>query len=161
MGSSSDVDYARLSIEALSKFGIASDAFVASAHRTPERAAEIARTAREKGYSVIIALAGYSAHLAGALAAGTSLPVIAVPLEGSPLGGLDALFASVVMPRGVPVATVAVGKAGAYNAGVLAARIIGASDGQVAAALQKESERMARSVEAAHEDVARELSQGE
>jgi len=153
MGSSSDAEYARETTRALEFFGIEYDLVVASAHRSPAKAARLAETAAETGYSVLIALAGFSAHLAGCLAAGTALPVIGVPLEGSPLAGIDALLATVQMPRGVPVATVAVGKAGAYNAGVLAARIIGLSDSAVAEKLVGFSQRLADSVEKAESEV--------
>jgi len=120
----------------LERLGIAHDVTVASAHRTPEVVAEYSRTARDQGVRVIIAGAGMSAALPGAVAAHTTLPVIGVPLDGSPLSGLDALLSIVQMPPGVPVATVAVGKAGAKNAAILAAQILAVGDETVARALE-------------------------
>ena len=104
-----------------------------SAHRTPDKAAEYAATAEQRGLQVIIAGAGAAAHLAGAIAANTTLPVIGVPIDSSSLKGLDALLATAQMPAGIPVATMAIGKAGAANAGILAAQIIGRTDSNVAA----------------------------
>ncbi|MDP8229253.1 MAG: 5-(carboxyamino)imidazole ribonucleotide mutase, partial [Candidatus Electryoneaceae bacterium] len=107
-----------------SYFGIQADYVVSSAHRNPEMTAELARTARDKGYSVIICAAGMAAHLAGVCAAHSILPVIGVPLAGGILDGIDALLSTVQMPKGVPVATFAVGKAGAVNSAVFCARIL-------------------------------------
>jgi len=161
MGSSSDLDYARETLKALELFGIGFDLVVTSAHRSPARTADFARSAAGQGYSAVIALAGYSAHLAGSLAAGTNLPVIGVPLDSSPLAGVDALLATAQMPRGVPVAALAVGKAGAYNAGVLAARIIALSDSDVASRLEDFSQRLEASVDKADAEVAEKLRAGE
>lgn len=112
----------------LSRFGIPFEMRVSSAHRQPEETAAFVRDAERNGFSIIIAAAGMAAHLAGAAAAHTTLPVIGVPLEGSPLHGLDALYSTVQMPAGIPVATVAIGSAGAKNAAVLAAEILALND---------------------------------
>src|SRR6202023_961060 len=132
MGSDSDLDIMRESAKALEEFGIEYEIDVTSAHRAPERTAEFARKAAGRGIRVIIAGAGGAAHLAGVIAAHTSLPVIGVPLPSTSLQGMDSLLATVQMPAGIPVATVAIGKPGATNAGILAAQIIGLSDGSVA-----------------------------
>ena len=123
MGSDSDFTVMSASIEAPEKSELPLEAQVLSAHRLPAETAEFAKNAAGRGIAVIIAGAGGAAHLAGVIAALTPLPVIAVPLSSSPIGGIDALYAMVQMPRGIPVATVAVD--GAYNAGILAAQIIG------------------------------------
>ena len=129
MGSDSDLEVMRSCIEQLESFGIKPVVRIISAHRTPKIAAEFAQNAAEKGIKVIIAAAGMAAHLAGALAAQTILPIIGVPLmSSSGLGGIDALLSTVQMPPGVPVATVAVGKAGAKNAAVLAVQILALAD---------------------------------
>ncbi len=129
MGSDSDMDVMRGCIEQLGEFGIKPAVRVISAHRTPEMAAEFAENAAKDGVKVIIAAAGMAAHLAGALAARTTLPVIGVPLiSSSGLEGIDAFLSTVQMPPGVPVATVAIGKAGAKNAAVLAVQILALSD---------------------------------
>jgi len=125
MGSKSDTEAVQPSLEILTKFGIDYEALVISAHRTPEKARQFGLSAREQGFEVIIAAAGAAAHLPGVLAGWTTLPVIGVPLSGSELKGIDALYAIVQMPAGIPVATVAVGAAGAKNAAYLAAEILG------------------------------------
>ena len=130
MGSKSDLELMRPACTELEQFGIAYDIRVMSAHRTPERCAEFARTARERGIKVMICAAGGAAHLAGVVAAHTTLPVIGVPLARTPLAGQDALLATVQMPKGIPVATVAID--GAANAAILAAQIIGVSDSRMA-----------------------------
>jgi phosphoribosylaminoimidazole carboxylase PurE protein len=112
----------------LARFGVEYSTHVLSAHRTPEKTRDFAREARKKGFKVIIAGAGMAAHLAGAVASETTLPVIGVPMAGSAVGGLDALLATVQMPAGVPVATVAIGGSGAHNAAVLAVEILALSD---------------------------------
>ena len=129
MGSDSDLNVMQGCIEQLREFGIEPTVRILSAHRTPQATAEFAQTAEARGVKVIIAAAGMAAHLAGALAAWTTLPVIGVPLagEGGP-AGLDALLSTVQMPPGVPVATVAIGKAGARNAAVLAVQILALTD---------------------------------
>lgn len=129
MGSDSDLSVMKEVLQALEKFDLPYEVQILSAHRLPEETAEFAKNAADKGIDVIIAGAGGAAHLAGVIAALTPLPVIAVPLKNSSLGGIDALYAMVQMPRGIPVATVAVD--GAYNAGILAAQIIGVKESQV------------------------------
>lgn len=127
MGSASDADTMRGAADVLESYGIPYDMTVASAHRAPERTRTLARNAEKEGYFVVIAGAGAAAHLAGLVAAESVLPVIGVPLSGSALYGFDALLSTVQMPAGVPVATVAIGKAGAQNAGHLAAQILSLS----------------------------------
>ena len=124
MGSDSDLPVMEEAIEILKKFKIKFEVIVASAHRSPERTREYARKASERGIEVIIAGAGHGAHLAGVIASYTPLPVIGVPINSSPLLGIDALLSTVQMPPGVPVATMAIGKAGAKNAAIFAARIL-------------------------------------
>src|SRR5437773_220005 len=128
MGSDSDWPVMSAAAERLAALGIAHEARVLSAHRSPDETARFAREARDQGYRVIICGAGAAAHLAGAVAAQTTLPVLGVPLDASGVQGLDALLATVQMPKGVPVATVAVGAAGAENAAILAAQILALSD---------------------------------
>ncbi|MBM3477274.1 MAG: 5-(carboxyamino)imidazole ribonucleotide mutase [Armatimonadetes bacterium] len=149
MGSTSDAKIMQPAAEALAELGIECEVRVLSAHRTPDAAAEYAATARERGLRAIIAGAGSAAHLAGALAARTTLPVIGVPVSSSALAGLDALYATVQMPPGIPVATVAID--GARNAALLAAQIIGTADPAVAARLDEQRAEMARKVLAANE----------
>ena len=132
MGSDSDLDIMREAAKALEQFGIEYEVDVTSAHRSPERTTEYARKAAARGIRVIIAGAGGAAHLAGVIAAHTSLPVIGVPIPSTSLQGMDSLLATVQMPAGIPVATVAIGEAGAKNAAWLAARIIGLTDTAVA-----------------------------
>lgn len=132
MGSQSDEPVMQESSKWLSFFGIESDLVVASAHRNPDKVRELMMTAKEKGFGVVIAAAGMAAALPGVCAAYTSLPVLGVPLEGGLPGGVDALYSIVQMPAGLPVGTLAVGKAGARNAAVLAARIIALADEGVA-----------------------------
>jgi len=157
MGSDSDWPVMAEAGKALTELGIASEAHVSSAHRTPERTARLAREAAGRGLKVIICGAGAAAHLAGVVAAESELPVLGVPLAASDLFGLDALLATVQMPGGVPVGTLAIGKAGARNAGLLAARIIGLSDPEVAARVRAARERMARDVEAKDEALQQKL----
>lgn len=128
MGSASDWPVIKESFETLRRFHIEVEVRVQSAHRTPDGAAEFARTAEERGVKVILAAAGMAAHLAGVLAAHTILPVIGIPVQGGALNGLDALLSTVQMPAGIPVATVAIGKAGAVNAALLAVQILALSD---------------------------------
>ncbi|MFC1800120.1 5-(carboxyamino)imidazole ribonucleotide mutase [Candidatus Eisenbacteria bacterium] len=128
MGSKSDAEVMERAGGVLDRFGVEYSTHVLSAHRTPEKTRDFARDARKKGFKVIIAGAGMAAHLAGAVASETTLPVIGVPLAGSAVGGLDALLATVQMPTGVPVATVAIGGSGAHNAAVLAIEILALSD---------------------------------
>ncbi len=147
MGSDSDLPAVSPAAETLERLGIPCETQVASAHRSPERAAALAREARGRGVKVIIAAAGGAAHLAGALAAHTTLPVIGVPMASGTLGGMDALLATVQMPSGVPVATVAIN--GARNAAILAAEILATSDNGVASKLDEMRKEMAAKVEAA------------
>lgn len=126
MGSDSDLPVIRKTINTLEEFGITTETHILSAHRTPEQAWSFSSKARENGFGVIIAAAGKAAHLAGVLAAHTTLPVIGIPIKASALDGLDALLSTVQMPKGIPVATVAID--GAENAAILAAQILGVVD---------------------------------
>ena len=128
MGSDSDWPLVKKACETLDGFGVAYETRVISAHRTPELAIEYTRSAEERGLKEIIAAAGGAAHLGGVLAAGTVLPVIGIPVAGGAINGLDALYATVQMPGGVTVATVAVGSAGPVNAALLAVQILGTAD---------------------------------
>ncbi|HEV3510551.1 MAG TPA: 5-(carboxyamino)imidazole ribonucleotide mutase [Candidatus Sulfotelmatobacter sp.] len=147
MGSDSDLEIMREAGKALDGFGIAYEMDVTSAHRSPDRTAEFARKAAERGIRVIIAGAGGAAHLAGVIAAHTTLPVIGVPIPSTSLNGLDSLLATVQMPAGIPVATVAIGKPGATNAGILAAQMIGLADAAVGKKLLEHKEKLAKGVE--------------
>src|ERR1700740_2610712 len=147
MGSDSDLEIMREAAKALEEFGIAYEIDVTSAHRSPDRTADYARKAAGRGVRVIIAGAGGAAHLAGVIAAHTTLPVIGVPIPSTSLQGMDSLLATVQMPAGVPGATVAIGKPGATNAGILAAQILGVADSGVAKKLSSYKEKLARSVE--------------
>jgi phosphoribosylaminoimidazole carboxylase PurE protein len=148
MGSASDLEVMREAEKRLDSFGIPYETRIMSAHRTPDQAAEYAATAQQRGLEVIICGAGAAAHLAGAIAANTTLPVIGVPIDSSSLKGLDALLATVQMPAGIPVATMAIGKAGAANAGIFAAAVVGRKDADVAAKLAQFKKEMAAGVEA-------------
>ena len=147
MGSDSDYKVMEETVAALKKFDIPFEMTVASAHRSPEKAYEFASSARKRGLKVIIAGAGHAAHLAGAIAAYTSLPVIGVPIDSSALQGLDSLLSTVQMPPGIPVATVAIGKPGARNAGILAAQILAVSDAGLEKMLDNYKKEMAAKVE--------------
>lgn len=147
MGSDSDLPVMREAAKVLAEFGVECEMTVASAHRSPERAAQFARSAVERGLDVIIAGAGGAAHLAGVMAAGTTLPVIAVPIASSPLSGFDALLSSVQMPPGVPVAVMAVGPWGARNAGFFAVQIIARRVPELREALTLHKQKMADEVE--------------
>src|ERR1700674_1750242 len=147
MGSDSDLDTTREAAKALEDFGIAYEIDVTSAHRSPDRTADYARKAASRGIRVIIAGAGGAAHLAGVIAAHTTLPVIGVPIPSTVLNGLDSLLATVQMPAGIPVATVAIGKPGATNAGILAAQVLGLSSPAIAKKLGEHKEKLARGVE--------------
>ena len=146
MGSDSDLPVMQEAFELLTNFGVPAEITVASAHRSPQRVSEYARTARGRGLRVLIAGAGGAAHLAGVLAAETSLPVIGVPIASSPLTGWDALLSTVQMPAGVPVATMAVGKAGARNAAILAAQILAVADNKLQERLEHYKEELAEKV---------------
>ena len=135
MGSDSDLPVVQKAADVLSDFGVPYEIHIYSAHRTPVEAREFSTTAKEKGFGVIIAAAGMAAHLAGAMAAGTTLPVIGIPIKSEQLGGLDALLSTVQMPSGIPVATVAID--GAKNAAVLAVEILALGDEALSAKLEK------------------------
>jgi phosphoribosylaminoimidazole carboxylase PurE protein len=147
MGSDSDLDIMREAAKALDGFGIVYEIDVTSAHRSPDRTADYARKAASRGIRVIIAGAGGAAHLAGVIAAHTTLPVIGVPIPSTSLNGLDSLLATVQMPAGIPVATVAIGKPGATNAGILAAQMLGLSSAALARKLEEHKEALANGVE--------------
>ena len=144
MGSDSDWPVVKAACAELKKFEIPCEAHILSAHRTPAQAAEFARSARANGFGAIICAAGMAAHLAGAFAANTTLPVIGIPMKGGAMDGLDALLATVQMPSGIPVATVALN--GAKNAAVLAAQILAVSDAGLAAKLDQAREEMAAQI---------------
>ncbi|MBR6028950.1 MAG: 5-(carboxyamino)imidazole ribonucleotide mutase [Clostridia bacterium] len=144
MGSDSDLPVVRKAADMLASLGIPCEAHVYSAHRTPDQARDFARSAREQGFGVLIAAAGMAAHLAGAIAANTTLPVIGIPCPGSLLDGLDALLSTVQMPSGIPVATVAVG--GGANAALLAAQILAVEDAALAARLEEKRRKDAQAV---------------
>lgn len=146
MGSASDADTMRETVKVLNEFGIDSTMTVSSAHRSPQRTHDLVSRAEADGYSVIVAGAGAAAHLAGVVASLTVLPVIGVPLAGTPLAGFDALLSTVQMPAGIPVATVAVGKAGAQNAGHLAVQILAQGDPSLRDKLRVKRAAMAEAV---------------
>ena len=146
MGSDSDWAVMKNAASVLADFGIPFEATVASAHRSPDKTAEYAQTARSRGIKVIIAGAGAAAHLAGAIVAKTTLPVIGVPLNASSLNGLDALLATVQMPSGVPVATMAIGAAGAKNAAIFAAQILATTNPELEDRLQRFKRELAEQV---------------
>ena len=144
MGSDSDWSVVKSACGVLKDFGIEYEARILSAHRTPAAAAEFAKNARANGFGVILCAAGMAAHLAGAFAANTTLPVIGIPMKGGAMDGLDALLATVQMPSGIPVATVALN--GAKNAAVLAAQILAVEDAALAERLEAERAAMARQI---------------
>jgi 5-(carboxyamino)imidazole ribonucleotide mutase len=146
LGSDSDLPHVREGLDVLGDLAIATEVRILSAHRTPDAVDELARGARERGVKVLIGVAGGAAHLPGVLAARTTLPVIGVPVPTDMAGGLDSLLSIVQMPGGIPVATVAAGKAGGRNAALLAAQILGVADGRVAAALQDMRQAMTAKV---------------
>jgi 5-(carboxyamino)imidazole ribonucleotide mutase len=148
MGSDSDLEIMNEAAKALDDFGIPYEIDVSSAHRSPARTSEFSRNAESRGIKVIIAGAGGAAHLAGVIAAESTLPVIAVPIASTPLNGLDSLLAMVQMPAGIPVATVAIGKAGGTNAGILAAQIIATADPEIMKKMHAHKEKLAKGVEA-------------
>jgi phosphoribosylaminoimidazole carboxylase PurE protein len=149
MGSASDWPIMQGAADMLTRLHIPYEVTVSSAHRAPQRTAALAREAAQRGVQVIIAGAGGAAHLAGVIAAETILPVIGVPIASSSLQGLDALLATVQMPQGVPVATVAIGNSGAANAGILAAQMIALHDAEVAQRLRQYKAELAAGVERA------------
>lgn len=147
MGSDSDLKVMREAEKRLDYFGIAYETRILSAHRTPHKTQEYAASAAGRGIEVIIVGAGAAAHLAGVVAAHTTLPVIGVPIDSSSLKGLDALLSTVQMPAGVPVATMAIGKAGAANAGIFATAILAREDSRLSAKLVQLKKEMASGVE--------------
>ena len=146
IGSDSDLPIMIEAVKVLEKFGVGCEVEVCSAHRSPARAGEFARTARERGLKVIIAGAGAAAHLAGVIAAETTLPVIGVPIDSSPLKGFDSLLSTVQMPPGVPVGTMAVGKSGATNAALFAVQILATADETLAAGMAEHKKKLAQGV---------------
>lgn len=153
MGSDSDWPLVKKACETLEKFGVAYETRVISAHRTPDVALDYSRTAEARGLKVIIAAAGGAAHLGGVLAAGTVLPVIGIPVAGGALNGLDALYATVQMPSGVPVACVACGSAGPTNAALLAIQILGTADAGLRDRFHAHKEELRKKVAAANERI--------
>src|SRR5215218_8353241 len=151
MGSDSDAPVMQGALDILIEFGIPAEMTVASAHRSPDRVMRLVRDAPGRGVKVFIVGAGAAAHLAGVVAAHTTMPVIGVPIDSSALKGLDALLSTVQMPPGVPVATVSIGKPGATNAAVLAAQIIGVADAAMASRLETYKKTLADKVEKAAE----------
>lgn len=158
MGSDTDLPVMREAAATLKKFGIPFEIEITSAHRSPDRTHEYARTAAERGLKAIIVGAGGASHLAGIIAGVTTLPVIAVPMATTPLSGMDALLSTVQMPSGVPVGVMAVDKAGAINAAIYAAEIIATSDPEMARRLAKHKEDLARSVAEKSEKLKREFN---
>jgi len=146
MGSDSDLPTMNEAVKVLTEYGVGCEVKILSAHRSPDDTARFARSAREKGFSVIIAGAGGAAHLAGVVASHTTLPVIGVPMETKELKGIDSLLSTIQMPFGVPVATVAIGKTGAKNAGVLALQILGVTDRTIAKKLENLKRSLVESV---------------
>ena len=137
MGSQSDWTTMKETADTLAALGVAHEALIVSAHRTPDRLTEFAKGAKKAGYKVIVAGAGGAAHLPGMVAAMTTLPVLGVPVESKAMSGMDSLYSIVQMPAGVPVGTLAIGRAGAINAAILAASILALNDTKVAAALER------------------------
>ena len=161
MGSASDWEGMRGAVEALRVLGVRSEVRVLSAHRTPDQAVTYARQAASRGIKVIIAGAGWAAHLAGAMAAHSILPVIGVPMDSSPLNGMDALLSTVQMPPGIPVATVAIGPGGAKNAGILAAQILATSDPELTLRLREERKKLSQKILTADQNLTRRAMAGE
>jgi phosphoribosylaminoimidazole carboxylase PurE protein len=155
MGSATDLPIMEEAASTLESFGIGYDMTISSAHRSPERTIAYIKSAPERGIKVIIVGAGAAAHLAGTIAAHSTLPVIGVPIHSSPLGGLDALLSTVQMPSGVPVATMAVGKAGAKNAAILAAQILALSNEELAKKLEAYKAKLEEDVARAAEEALR------
>ncbi|WP_306534194.1 5-(carboxyamino)imidazole ribonucleotide mutase [Geobacter sp.] len=160
MGSDSDISIMEEAAKVLDEFGVTWEMRVASAHRSPKKAGALASGAADRGVKAIIAGAGMAAHLAGVIAADTVLPVIAVPIPGGALNGVDALYAMVQMPGGIPVATMAIGKAGAKNAGLLATQIIALGDPSLTVKLHAHKQAMADEVEAKDKALQERLGRG-
>jgi 5-(carboxyamino)imidazole ribonucleotide mutase len=153
MGSDSDLPVMEEAVKVLTEFSIPHELFLTSAHRTPERTTVFARGAAKRGVKIIIVGAGAAAHLAGVIASQTLLPVIGVPIDATSLQGLDALLATVQMPGGIPVATMAIGKAGAKNAALFAVRLLALEDADLQKKLQSYIRKMASDVERKHENL--------
>ncbi len=160
MGSASDWPLVKGAADTLTSFGVPFEVRVLSAHRTPAEASSYASSAVSRGLKVLVAAAGGAAHLAGVLAAHTVLPVIGIPVQGGALNGLDALLATVQMPSGIPVATVAVGKAGATNAALLAVQILATSDAALASRMRDYKQQLGEKVRKADADLQREIGGG-
>jgi phosphoribosylaminoimidazole carboxylase PurE protein len=159
MGSDNDYEIMKETAVALRQFGIPFEMTVSSAHRTPERTSRYVREARGRGIKILIAGAGAAAHLAGVVAAETTLPVIAVPIDATALNGIDALLAMVQMPAGIPVATMAIGKAGARNAGIFAAQMLAVHDAGLSDQLVRFKADMAQGVEAKADALSKRLKE--
>ena len=153
MGSKSDLPIVQAAADTLAEFNISYNMYILSAHRTPEEVVKKIRESESNGVKVFIAAAGMAAHLAGAIAAQTTKPVLGIPLAGGDLDGMDALLATVQMPKGVPVATFAIGKSGAINAAICAAQIIGTSDADMSAKLDEYKIKMHDDVLKANESI--------
>ena len=153
MGSKSDLPVVQAAADTLAEFNISYNMYILSAHRTPEEVVKKIRESESNGVKVFIAAAGMAAHLAGAIAAQTTKPVLGIPLAGGDLDGMDALLATVQMPKGVPVATFAIGKSGAINAAICAAQIIGTSDADMSAKLDEYKIKMHDDVLKANESI--------
>jgi len=158
MGSKTDWPVLELTVKTLREFGVESTVNVLSAHRTPHDAVELAGNAKDNGFQVIIGAAGGAAHLCGVLAGHTTLPVIGIPVKGWALDGMDSLLSTVQMPKGVPVATVAIGKAGAINAAILAVQMMALADEELAAKLVEYKKNMAAEVLKADAELQAELN---
>jgi phosphoribosylaminoimidazole carboxylase PurE protein len=158
MGSASDWKVMEHCFNTLKEFGITADVNALSAHRTPHQACELAENAKANGTQVIIGAAGGAAHLSGVLAGHTTLPVIGVPMPAWSLDGMDSLLSTVQMPKGVPVATVAIGKAGAINAAILAVQIMALSDEELAAKMVEYKKNMTADVLKANEDLQKQIN---
>jgi len=158
MGRDNDYEIMKEVGLALSQFGVPFEMTVSSAHRTPERTAKYVREAKGRGIKILIAGAGAAAHLAGVVAAETTLPVIAVPIDATSLNGLDALLAMVQMPAGIPVATMAIGKAGARNAGIFAAQMLAVDNAELSSKLDEFKADMAAGVEAKAEALSKKVA---
>ncbi len=153
MGSDSDLPVMEEAVKILTEFAVPHELYLTSAHRTPERTTAFARSAAKRGVRIIIVGAGAAAHLAGVIASQTLLPVIGIPIDATSLKGMDALLATVQMPGGIPVATMAIGKAGAKNAALFAVRILALDDAGLQKKLQVYIHRMASEVERKHENL--------
>jgi 5-(carboxyamino)imidazole ribonucleotide mutase len=159
MGSDTDLPVMKEATKILRQFGVSFEMRISSAHRCPDKTAQLSAEAEGRGIKVIIAGAGMAAHLAGVMAAGTILPVIGVPVGGGAINGVDALYSTVQMPGGIPVATVAIGKAGAKNAGILAVQMLALSDTSLALQLKELKESMAQEVESKDQELQEKLDE--